>query len=84
MSHRLPFTLSVVLGLVSAIKVLAGADDLYDWALGAQMAYTLSDVKLSLGAGYRESNAYAFDPAQALHPQELVGGNGLVEMGIRM
>lgn len=44
----------------------AGTDDLYDWAIGAQMAYTLSDVKLSLGAGYRDSNAYAFDPMQAL------------------
>jgi len=43
-----------------------GSDDLYDWALGAQMAYTLSDVKLSLGAGYRDSNAYGFDPTQAL------------------
>jgi len=42
------------------------ADDLYDWALGAQMAYTLSDVKLSLGAGYRDSNAYAFNTAHAL------------------
>ena len=43
-----------------------GADDLYDWALGAQMAYTLSDVKLSLGAAYRDSNAYAFNTAHAL------------------
>jgi hypothetical protein len=43
-----------------------GTDDLYDWALGAQIAYTLSDVKLSLGGAYRDSNAYAFSPALAL------------------
>ena len=43
-----------------------GTDDLYDWALGVQAAYMLSDVKLSLGGAYRDSNAYRFDPAQAL------------------
>lgn len=43
-----------------------GADDLYDWAIGAQFAYTLSDVKLSLGAAYRDSNAYAFSTTKVL------------------
>ena len=42
-----------------------GGDDLYDWSAGAQAAYTLGEVKLSAGAGYRETNAYGFDPAQA-------------------
>jgi hypothetical protein len=41
-------------------------DDLYDWALGTQFAYTISDVKLSLGGAYRESNAYAFQATVAL------------------
>jgi hypothetical protein len=35
-----------------------GSDSLYDWALGAQLAYRLSDVKLSVGGAYRDSNAY--------------------------
>ncbi len=37
-----------------------GRDDLYDLAIGAQSSYTLRNVKLSLGGGYRESNAYGF------------------------
>jgi len=43
-----------------------GFSDLYDWALGAQLAYALSDVKLSLGGAYRSTNAYLFDVHQAL------------------
>jgi hypothetical protein len=44
-----------------------GSDGLYDWALGAQVAYMLSDVRLSAGGAYRESNAYllAIDSALA-------------------
>jgi hypothetical protein len=33
-----------------------GFDDLTDWAIGTQIAYTLSDVKLSAGAGYDAVN----------------------------
>jgi hypothetical protein len=43
-----------------------GSDDLYDWALGAQFAYMLSDVRLSLGGGYRESNAYLLETGSVL------------------
>ncbi|HXJ03038.1 MAG TPA: porin [Micropepsaceae bacterium] len=43
-----------------------GADNLYDWALGAQLAYMLSDVKLSVGAAYRESNTYLLQIDSAL------------------
>jgi hypothetical protein len=43
-----------------------GSSDLYDWALGAQLAYALSDVKLSLGGAYRSTNAYLLDVRQAL------------------
>ena len=43
-----------------------GADDLYDWALGAQFAYMLSDVRLSLGGAYRESNAYLLEISSVL------------------
>jgi hypothetical protein len=44
----------------------AGADGLYDWALGAELAYTLSDVKLSVGGAYRDSNAYLLEIDSAL------------------
>jgi len=63
---------NVALGLSAALargslkNRSVGTDDLQDWALGAQLAYTLSDVKLSLGGAYRDSNAYAFNPGQAL------------------
>ncbi|HEY4264065.1 MAG TPA: porin [Micropepsaceae bacterium] len=39
----------------------ADADGLYDWSLGAQAATMLSDVRLSFGGGYRESNAYLLE-----------------------
>jgi hypothetical protein len=44
-----------------------GFSDLDDWALGAQLSYALSDVKLSLGGAYRSTNAYLFDVRQALN-----------------
>ena len=40
--------------------------DLYDWALGAQFAYMLSDVKLSIGGAYRDTNSYLLDVDQVL------------------
>ncbi|HEX3485178.1 MAG TPA: porin [Micropepsaceae bacterium] len=43
-----------------------GTDDLYDWALGAQLAYMLSDVRLSVGGAYRQSNAYLLQIDSAL------------------
>ena len=43
-----------------------GFDDLHDWALGAQFAYMLSDVRLSLGGAYRESNAYLLEVSSVL------------------
>ena len=39
----------------------ASGDDLSDWALGAQLAYPVGTVKLSLGGAYRDSNAYLLD-----------------------
>ncbi|HYM18966.1 MAG TPA: porin [Micropepsaceae bacterium] len=47
-----------------------GFSDLYDWALGTQIAYTVSNVKLSLGVAYRTTNAYLFDDARALSDNE--------------
>ena len=41
-----------------------GYDDLYDWALGTQLAYSLTDTKLSLGGAYRGTNAYLLDIEQ--------------------
>jgi hypothetical protein len=35
-----------------------GFENLYDWALGAQLAYTISDIKLSVGGAYRGTNSY--------------------------
>lgn len=37
-----------------------GHDDLYDWALGLEAAYPVAGVRVSLGGGYRASNAYGF------------------------
>jgi len=42
-----------------------GFENLQDWALGAQLAYTVSDIKLSLGGAYRGTNAYLLDVTQA-------------------
>ncbi|HMI97859.1 MAG TPA: porin [Micropepsaceae bacterium] len=44
----------------------AAGDSLYDWALGAQLAYPVGAVKLSLGGAYRDSNAYLLDINQVL------------------
>ena len=41
-------------------------DGLHDWALGAQLAYPLGAVKLSLGGAYRDSNAYLLGLDQVL------------------
>jgi Gram-negative porin len=41
-------------------------DDLSDWALGAQLAYPVGTVKLSLGGAYRDSNAYLLGLDQVL------------------
>jgi hypothetical protein len=42
-----------------------GQDDLRDVGLGTQVDYTLGvDAKLSVGAGWRQSNAYTFDPSR--------------------
>jgi hypothetical protein len=47
-----------------------GFADLHDWALGAQIAYTISDVTLHLGGAYRATNAFLFDDARALSGSE--------------
>ena len=44
----------------------AVGDSLYDWALGAQLAYPIGAVKLSLGGAYRDSNSYLLDINQVL------------------
>jgi hypothetical protein len=44
----------------------SAGDSLYDWALGAQLAYPVGSVKLSLGGAYRDSNAYLLDIDQVL------------------
>lgn len=41
-----------------------GFENLYDWALGAQFAYTISDIKLSVGGAYRGTNSYLLDVEQ--------------------
>jgi len=43
-----------------------GFSDLDDWALGLQLNYALSDVKLSLGGAYRSTSAYLFGVTQSL------------------
>ena len=44
----------------------AAGDDLSDWALGAQLAYPVGTVKLSVGGAYRDSNAYLLGLDQVL------------------
>ncbi len=44
----------------------AAGDDLTDWAIGAQLAYPVGSVKLSLGGAYRDSNAYLLGLGQVL------------------
>lgn len=43
----------------------AGHGDLVDWATGGEVDDTIGAVKLSLGGGFRQSNAHAFDIADA-------------------
>lgn len=43
-----------------------GRDDFYDWAVGTQVAYSLSDTKLSVGGAYRGTNAYLLEIEQVL------------------
>jgi hypothetical protein len=42
-----------------------GHADLRDWGLGGEADETIDGVKFALGGGFRQSNAYAFDIAEA-------------------
>jgi len=42
-----------------------GHDDLLDWAVGTQIAYSVDDTKISFGGAYRGSNTYLLDIDQA-------------------
>ncbi len=42
-----------------------GYDDLFDWAVGTQLAYSIDDAKISVGGAYRGTNAYLLDLGQA-------------------
>ena len=42
----------------------AGYDNLVDWAVGTQIAYTIDDSKITVGAAYRGSNAHLLDIEQ--------------------
>jgi hypothetical protein len=41
-----------------------GYDDLYDWAIGTQLAYSFAETKLSFGGAYRGTNAFLLDIEQ--------------------
>jgi hypothetical protein len=41
-----------------------GHDDLFDWAVGTQLAYNVDDAKISIGGAYRGTNAYLLDIEQ--------------------
>jgi hypothetical protein len=43
----------------------AGHDDLVDWSLGGEADTTIDTVKLAFGGAFRQSDAYAFDIADA-------------------
>ena len=36
-------------------------DDLYDWSVGAELAYMIDEIKVMAGGAYRGTNAYLFD-----------------------
>src|SRR5262245_11454451 len=42
-----------------------GFDDLVDWAVGTQLAYTMGTTKIIFGGAYRGSNAHLLDIEQA-------------------
>jgi predicted porin len=41
-----------------------GFDDLVDWAVGTQIAYTIDDSKITVGGAYRGTNAHLLDIEQ--------------------
>jgi hypothetical protein len=41
-----------------------GHDDLVDWAVGTQLAYSIDDTKITFGGAYRGSNAHLLDIEQ--------------------
>jgi hypothetical protein len=43
----------------------AGHDNLVDWGFGGEADYTIGTIKLAFGGAWRQSNAYAFDIADA-------------------
>ena len=62
---------------------MPGFDDLHDWAVGAQAAYSLSEWKFTLGGAYRKSNAYGFKTSMVLDGAEtrLEHASALAEWG---
>jgi hypothetical protein len=51
-------------------KGLPGFDNAHDFSVGLQLAYQLSDIKLSAGGGYRVSNTYGFDANRAVQGKD--------------
>jgi hypothetical protein len=66
-----PFELSLYTGIgfssADPKTATAGHDDQFEWAMGGEIAYPLTDDgKLSIGGAYHASNAYNFDPGSVL------------------
>ena len=40
--------------------------DLFDWSLGAEVAYNLDDTKLTVGGAWRQTNAWLLDVSEVL------------------
>ena len=61
----------------------SGFSDLYDWALGAQLIYRISEIKLSAGGAYRETNAYLLDVNQVYRDNNtrVVHASAMAERG---
>jgi outer membrane protein OmpU len=53
----------------------AGGADLYDGSLGAQLAYSLGMLRLSLGGAYRNTNAYLLNVQTVLNGAETQAGH---------
>ena len=63
---NLAFGLSAGFAQGSLTHATGSGADLYDWAVGAQLAYTLSDMKFSFGGAYRRTDAYLLDVREVL------------------
>jgi predicted porin len=52
-----------------------GGEGLYDWSLGAELAYSVEDTKLTIGGAYRSTNAWLLDVTEVARGFATNGGH---------